>query len=266
MIKNKTEDFYTGIAFYDFQEQHIQWESLYNWLLGFILKHKQKPTRMILTAPFIKPSSKTKSFNHYNKLIRSMNYKDIYSFWIGAGYPDNPGGDQTDCSIGFDIDWRHKKCLTLYFKNNISQYNYKTTKDILQYFKPSYGIAFQMNNKEKNAYIYILSMLNPDDSEDIENDITNWKHAYNDPYGDCGTYKTGDFRNLYPLNFIGEAHLNRDVHGQTLRAWIESNPTRGTLEPLNEKLWTWEIPEDQIPVLREQLRDTDLLICFRDYE
>lgn len=266
----KKEIIYNVVVFYDVSSESLSWKSLYDFALKFMEKYQQKPSRMTLSGTQIKPSSKTKSFRHYNKVIQNLSFREISLFWIGAGYSENPGGDQHDCFIGFSADCHYGKEIFLYFRDEIIPYESSLMKSLAFIINKNsnslYGTAFQLDQKEKGPMTYLAAILNPDDSHEMESSILNWDHAYNDPYSDCGTYKTGDFRDLYPLNFIGEAHLKRDVFGQTLREWIEADLARGTLEPLNETLWTWEIPQENISDLRQQLKPTDLLVCFRPYE
>jgi len=269
-MTQKKETLYNVVVFYDVALEKIRWEFLYNFALNFIERQGLKPTRMALDGNKVKLSGKTKSFRHYNKIIRDLSFERVDHFWIGAGYSENPGGDQDDCDIGFSADCHYGKEVFIYFRNDVLEYNTSMLKELSGPLAKAsgslYGAAFQIDQIKKDAFGYISAILSADDCQEMENNILNWDHAYNDPYGDCGTYKTGDFRDLYPLNFIGEAHLKRDVFGQTLRQWIETDSARGTLEPLNETLWTWEIPQENISALRQQLKPTDLLICFRPYE
>jgi len=73
------------------------------------------------------------------------------------------------------------------------------------------------------------------------------------------TYKTGDLRDIYKLNFLSRKHLIRDAspadqHGfgtpLTLEAWINSSPAHGELKQLREGFWSWYVPDEQIELVR----------------
>ena len=265
-MREKSPINYNVVVFYGIQKESIQWQELYEFALNFIESHNQKPSRMTLTGEQVKPSSKTKSFKHYNKIITALEFNGIDGFWIGAGYPENPGGDQDDCFIGFYVDCHYGKELFLYFRNELLGYDADLLKKIAVNLscntESQFGAAFQINQRLKDPSRYVSAILSDGDNQEMEENILNWDRAYNDKE----SYKTGDLRDLYPLNFISETHLQRDVFGQSLRQWIESDLVRGTLEPLNGALWTWEIPQENISDLRLQLKDTDILVCFRPYE
>jgi len=49
-------------------------------------------------------------------------------------------------------------------------------------------------------------------------------------------------RQVYPLQFLSDAHLRLRVGDLTLRAWIEATRKRGRLCALLPGVWTWSVP------------------------
>jgi hypothetical protein len=49
-------------------------------------------------------------------------------------------------------------------------------------------------------------------------------------------YPMGDLRDIYPINILYDAHLERvlsfDIGSITLEKWMRADPLHGTLEPL----------------------------------
>jgi hypothetical protein len=52
-------------------------------------------------------------------------------------------------------------------------------------------------------------------------------------------------RSVYPLQFITKRHFELRVGRQGLRRWIESDPRRGTLEPIADGCWAWRVEGDE---------------------
>ncbi|MBN9565641.1 MAG: hypothetical protein J0G29_06085, partial [Alphaproteobacteria bacterium] len=73
---------------------------------------------------------------------------------------------------------------------------------------------------------------------------------------------TGMLRDVYPLNFLSQAHLANQVEGMPFDQWVASDLARGTLNPLTDSMWSWRVEEDNIPAIREALRPTGLVLCI----
>ena len=67
-------------------------------------------------------------------------------------------------------------------------------------------------------------------------------------------------RDTYPVNFLGRSYLDLPIEGGTLEQWIIADPLRrGTLEPLNGRVWVWRPVVKWIPHIREPLFRAGLL-------
>ena len=255
---------YSSIIFYDYTPQDVQLENLYKFALDFFEQYNQKPIRMGLHGEGVKESSKTKTFKHYHKVIQQLNFQSITDVWMGGQYPEEHDYDQNDCYIGVNLGFKNLKTLCFYFDKSVVPYDtnlFKTLAQTLEEFSQAkYGFVRQIP-KHEFPYDYAPAILNGDEPEEEKNSLLSWDRAYND----CESYKTGDLRDIYALNFIGEAHLTRTVFGQSLKQWIQSDPLHGTLNPLTKTLWVWEVDPENIPLLRQALKPTNLLVCFRPY-
>jgi len=78
-------------------------------------------------------------------------------------------------------------------------------------------------------------------------------------------------RDVYPVNFLGRPYLDLQIDGGTLEEWILADPLRrGTLEPLNGRMWVWRPAIRWLAFIREPLFRAGLLhwwqmFCVDDY-
>jgi hypothetical protein len=71
---------------------------------------------------------------------------------------------------------------------------------------------------------------------------------------------TGMLRDIYPMNVLTRPHHQRDMLGQPLADWIAGDAHRGSLREVADQVWTWVVPEDDIPNVRDALQAAGLLI------
>jgi hypothetical protein len=60
----------------------------------------------------------------------------------------------------------------------------------------------------------------------------------------------GSFRDIYPMNFLTEQHLEVRIDDIPVRSWIAHGAGRGTLRRLNEDIWIWDLPSRALPAVR----------------
>ncbi len=71
------------------------------------------------------------------------------------------------------------------------------------------------------------------------------------------SYLDGWFRGAYPASILSEAHVNAPLHGGgSLRT-----ARLGRLTALDLDHWLWELSESEIPVAKDLLKKSGLLIC-----
>lgn len=249
-----------SIAFYNFEGQ-VDVKGIYEYTVELFKKHNNPPTRFGLSHPTIK-AGKTKTFKHGDKKIRELEFKGITAIELYAPPPDH-NDDMFDAIFLMHLRLKQDDTgFILGFDNAILGFDLNTinsiAKDIAGFLNPGYGIAYQ-RDFDKGPSLYAYGVIgNEGYSDEEEKNIAKWMHIYGDPE----RYREGDLRDIYPYNFLSEAHLVRNVGDKTLKEWIMLSSEHGTLTPLTEKLWTWEVPQENISSVRELLRPTGIVKCI----
>jgi hypothetical protein len=70
-------------------------------------------------------------------------------------------------------------------------------------------------------------------------------------------------RMIYTANIINCYHLEIGVDNTTLKDWILSDTSHGTLEELSDKLWLWQVPENELDNINYFLGQLGLLISWK---
>ncbi|MFV3284048.1 hypothetical protein ACNFCI_08305 [Pseudomonas sp. NY15356] len=76
-------------------------------------------------------------------------------------------------------------------------------------------------------------------------------------------YKDKMLRMVYPLNVINEEHLNLQVGDGKLQDWILSEERRGLLKPSLNRMWVWEVKEENLEYVNAELGAAGLLIAWK---
>jgi len=76
----------------------------------------------------------------------------------------------------------------------------------------------------------------------------------------------GSFRDIYPMNFLNEQHLEIMIGDIPIRSWIAHGAGRGTLRRLNEDIWIWDLPSRALPAVRRAFAEAGLLVSCGTYE
>jgi len=93
--------------------------------------------------------------------------------------------------------------------------------------------------------------------EEVEN-IGGWGH-----HEEHNKYTL--LRDIYPYSFFSRRYLDMAMEGKTLEKWILADSSRGTLEPLTNKITTWKPVIANIPAIREQLFRAGVMFYFRHF-
>lgn len=257
------------IAFYDIDPEKVDIRGWYEYVLAFFANHNQIPGRSSVHGAGIPVSGKTKTFKHCDKTLRAKEFKNITYIWFGAHNPDYYD-DYCDAIFMAELDLDGRiKYMTLGFDDTKVSFDFtmvcELTRDLAEFIKPGYGIFFQRHfNKGPGMYIggvvFDGSSSKNEESSRVEgNLIGEWMFSFMEPI----KYYHGCFRDIYPINFISQAHLDQQVAaGKKLQDWILSSDKHGSLSQLNDHLWTWQVPKEQIDYVREELRPSGIIICI----
>jgi len=70
---------------------------------------------------------------------------------------------------------------------------------------------------------------------------------------------SGYFREVYPINFLLDTHLNMPFRDQPLSKFMEAT---GVLQPFkyNKKMYRWDVPDENLNAVREALEPSGLIL------
>ena len=123
----------------------------------------------------------------------------------------------------------------------------ETARQLIHYFRPSYCYGFSRPFCYRPS-LYAVGLGDGNNPPNQRNN--NW--AY---YGilEDNYLKGGWLREVYALNYLTDAHLSAPVGNVTLREWIQQSANRGTLTPVTEEMMLWEVPDERLTELSDQL-------------
>jgi hypothetical protein len=244
------------IALHDFESIPENIRGWFDYTVNFFRAHGIEPTRMDSQK-----TDKTVSLKIGIKQLEEIGYKTD-GMWIGAT-PPNHGDDMFDSIFSSYLSYYRNPTLVLCFDDQVAGFNpevmSKLAHDLSDFFGARYGYAYQRKFSQCPVF-YPVGILGGNDTipDKEEDDITRWGRTYK--YPNRG-YRLGLLRDIYPYNFLSHAHFEEKVGDQTLRAWIDADPARGTLTPLTETLWSWQVPPQNIESVRATLAPTGIIIC-----
>jgi hypothetical protein len=244
------------IALHDFAIIPENIKAWFDYTVDFFRAHGIEPTRMDSQK-----TDKTVSLKIGIKQLEDIDYQ-ADGMWMGAT-PPNHGDDTFDSifSTSFSYEWGHT--LVLCFDDQIVGFDqnimHTLARDLSSFFGARYGYAYQRKFSQGPDF-YPDGVIGGNDtiSDEEENQITRWGNHYS---MSPRKYKTGQLRDIYPYNFISQAHFDEKVGDQTLREWIEKDPIRGTLAQVTDTLWSWQVDASHIESVRAALAPTGIIIC-----
>jgi hypothetical protein len=140
----------------------------------------------------------------------------------------------------------------------------------IQCLKPVYGIGYNREYKigptfyvRGAGYIGAPDVKMPISGPELEEEV---RHGH---WGRLGiqkhVYREGVIRDVYPWNFLTTPHLEARVGNCSLHDWIQQDAQRGHLKLLNQGVWLWEVAESNIPIIRPDLWDPDIIFKPTNY-
>lgn len=265
LINNvKRGTFANCVVLHDFDtpnpERVKQW---FEYTVKFFEENGVVPNRSSGT----KRSKQNISFERAVKQYENQGFQDLEDIWFGALPPTNYNSDIEDIIFGTYLNSnlnKKNKTLVLVFDNQIVSFERtiidKLATDLSQFFNPKYGYAYQREFKKGPTW-YPFGVIggNDDIGREEERKIGEWGRRY---HANNNRYKTGDLRDIYPMNLLSTAHQNNTVNEVPFFDWIRENPKHGTLTELTKNLWAWWVEPEEIPAVREELRPTGWVIAI----
>lgn len=245
------------LVLHEFKKNPIDIAGWFYFIEALFLKHGLNPSKMGGKG------SKTITFARGKKQQEKKHFTDLQKgMWVAA-LPVDGGVEMLDFLYVAHLSNSSPRgtCVLCWDDQIIPfdpAYFDSLAHDLSVFLEPTYGYGYQREFKYGPSLYPFGVIAGLEYGMPERKYITEWGNAY-----DCldGRYRTGDLRDIYPLNFLSSPHLERDVYGQSLKEWIASSPAHGEVKSLNNSLWSWFIQDDQISLVREALRGTGILLC-----
>jgi len=133
-------------------------------------------------------------------------------------------------------------------------------KILIQDFQPDYGIIWRFYRQTKSDIYESHQRFSREYGEESTR-----LHKWDDYDLHLSLQNQGLIRGVYPFNFLNSSQLQMPVEGVSLSDWIQQDPQRGTLEPIDERLTLWRVPEEAIPAIRDILWKTGQIFDWNKY-
>ena len=76
-------------------------------------------------------------------------------------------------------------------------------------------------------------------------------------------YRRDALRMVYPCNVLNAAHLDIQIQGSSLKEWIATEPTRGTLTRIGSEQWLWEVGGLHIDSVNRSCGEAGILLAWK---
>lgn len=249
------------MAFHDFSSTNIKIKDFVSYIVGLFNEYGLEPTRMGITAP----TNKSKSMNTYAREIKKLQTtpeEEIIAISLDA---TSCKSNERIFSLYFDKENLGQCVLALdnqFFSFDVQKVNVIFQK-IIEFLFPNYGYSYQREFKKGPIWypcgvlVGISSLPSFKDYSPEAELIDIWGKKYSN-----GTYKTGDLRDVYPINLLVDKHLTREISPDaTFEQFIDSDKRHGTLEKIADEHYIWAVEEENIPFIREALRPSGMIIA-----
>lgn len=253
----------SAIALHDLRKQSFDHKKWIEHCVKLMNQYGLVPTRMGISAPSLK-SEKMNAYEREFKKLDTIHNPSITSTCIQAtkhGLNENPQTDLFSCN--FDVDLKKQRStfvltvsdsVHVLVKNDINQI---TTK-LCDFFNPGYGYYYQ-RPAIRGPRWYACGVAVGLETDEPERAMID---AWGEKFRTSNEYKTGDLRDIYQMNLLMDAHLNRDVMpGTTLRSFIESNPLHGSLMVVDDQRTAWWVEGENIDHVRKALMPSGIIVA-----
>ena len=237
-----------SLALHDFAKSNPDLKVWVGYVVDLFRQYGLEPTRMGISSPSVK-STKMNSFKREIKKLGALDDKAITGITLQATLNGSDDSQNDDIFTAiFDVGQQQDiTTFTLVLDKEIVPYNVDTwtkiTRDFSLFFKPRYGYLFQRDYKKGPEWYPFGTSCNLKWDDPEISAINCWSLAYRRKNGQ---YRSGDMRDIYPLNVLSEAHNERIVEEKSLFDWINEEPSRGKLTLLANNLWVWWVEEKNV--------------------
>ncbi|HWL07899.1 MAG TPA: hypothetical protein VNQ76_05825 [Planctomicrobium sp.] len=254
-------------AFYGITANSDDLKKSYELLVKWFIQNGHPPVKISVKSPGF--SGKPISFKIGNQKLKrngfsNVKYIEIFSL---CSVHKNPLIDWTAIS---SISVSRQSYFTMCVRNFDSGINntefIELQNQIAIILNPHYGFNCEMDHKSGPQF-YAIGLNHHRADEDESN--TREEELAVSRWGDIGmeegVYTNGIIRDVYPINYLSEFHLKTQIDEQTLHSWISSESSRGTLEAVNKRIFSWKVSPPKIPQVRERLWASGIIFNWRSY-
>jgi hypothetical protein len=258
------------VALHDFERNPGDLKGWFEYTLAFFDKYGVAPTKASSSGLNGVKGKKNILFKNQKKRLESCNFQGIDGLWFAANPPDH-FSDGADVLFSTDLSLSpFPPVLVLCLDVGIVPWQSETLtslgQQLAQFFGARYGYVYQRlwihgpdwYSSGIDGFSGKRFDPQPDAEDCRRNNEWGLKYCTNEKY------RTGDLRDVYPLNFLCRAHLERAIGGQTFEAWVKADPSRGRLTPLPDTdpaLWAWEVAPEGCEAVREALLPSGMILC-----
>lgn len=242
------------VAFYGIEANARTIQECYESCLRWFERCGCRPSRLGLGT-----TGKLVGFARTDKRLRSEGFDKVKSLYI-CSIPDDVEHQLQGCNSEFHLSPRGAYC---YFNIRSailalgSDGMLTIAKELIEMLRPKYGIGYRRPFGRGPGY-YAMSLAHGDTTEEEDLRTSHWAEAQQ-----RALYNQGQIRDMYPWNFLNRSQLDARVRKQTLAEWIETQPSRGRLQPISKELTLWTVEDKHIPEIFKVLFDAGIVF---DYE
>lgn len=265
------------IAFHDFKIKEIRIREVFDYIVSLFREFNVEPTRMGVTSPLDK-SKTMNTFIRERKKLEKYPADAIMSICLDAQSYGDLQSLKNDL-IGVYFNRSNLGHCVLVFDAQFFSFEKEKTKEIclkiISFLSPQYAYMFKREFK-KGPEFYpsgvlcgISGLKGMKDYSPEAEFLTQWSHKLDQKNPDA--YKTGDLRDIYPVQLLKTHHLRRTVLKDiSLKEFIQRSPSHGLLylisdeltTPEEERYYLWYVEESEIDQIREKLRPSGVLIAI----
>lgn len=182
-------------------------------------------------------------------------------------------GNLPFCPSAMGVAWasggRKDRQAIFFIRNEILENKENFIRDveenICRHAGTFYGAVFELQ-AALGPPAYLASLIaidfrsNQQPSTQYKERITRWRDNISG-----GIHpRSGFFREIYPINYVTESHLEKAFNGAPLKKFMEAN---GTLRRtnFNTQMYRWDIEEAKLKIARESLENSGLVLSSTVY-
>lgn len=261
------------IAFHDFAGENVQWQKWFEFCLNFFTKHNLQPNKLGVSGGHYGHSTKYMSFKGGYTKLQKFNFEKIETLELVVTAIKGDYSSNFIIWVSIRPNWKHDKesVLVICIDEQLEPFDKEHWEEIAsklqQFTKAKYGYYYRRHLRNWPwCYPNGVQVDQCFSEEDAYYNSVYRRYSFRYDLGKYigGLYQTGKLRDIYQLNFLSREHLGWQLaSGQNLQTWINSDPSHGTLVPVNNDIWSWQIPKEQVAYVKQQLdnNDGDIIIC-----